>query len=149
MDVPEDLASLLAGPPDVNAHEQAFPFLTVDDQGFPHVALLSRAELDVPDDRSKIFAVVASARTRENLERDGHAGLIAIRGTVAHYAKMTVDHHRVEQDLFGCVLTLADYKADSIGVPMEGVSFRTTAEIAAAEMWQRSSDVLSSLAASG
>jgi hypothetical protein len=31
----------------VGAHDQAFPFITVDDQGLPHVALLSRSEIEL------------------------------------------------------------------------------------------------------
>ena len=38
---------MLEGAPVVGAREQAFPFITVDAGGFPHPALLSRAELEV------------------------------------------------------------------------------------------------------
>ena len=84
MSVPAGLARLLAGRPAIGAREQAFPFLTVDEGGFPHVALLSRAEVGVSPDGSEVLAVVAGRRTRANLERDRRAGLIAVGGTTAH-----------------------------------------------------------------
>ena len=47
MTVPRELVAMLEGAPVVGAREQAFPFITVDAGGFPHPALLSRAELEV------------------------------------------------------------------------------------------------------
>ncbi|HWG02334.1 MAG TPA: hypothetical protein VG164_10890 [Trebonia sp.] len=127
MTVPAGLARLLAGRPDVGAAEQAFPLLTVDDAGFPHVALLSKAEIDVTPDGSAVLAVIASRRTRANLGRDGRAGLIAIGGTVAHYAKLSVVRAIDTPAALGCVLRVAEHKADSLGIPLSPIGFVTTA----------------------
>lgn len=147
MTVPRELASLLAGRPDTGAAEQAFPFLTVDEAGFPHVALLSRAELDVTPDGSDVLAVIASSRTRANLTRYGHAGLIAIAGTTAHYVKLRVLHAIDTPAAIGCILQVTEHKADSLGIPLSPISFVTTPEIARAEDWDASQQLLGRLAA--
>jgi hypothetical protein len=147
MKLPDELARQLAGRPAPGQREQAFPFLTVDAGGFPHVALLSRAELDVGPGQATVLAVVASRGTRENLARDGRAGLIAVSDTTAHYAKLKVVRSRADGDLLGCELELTEYKADSLGIPLSPVAFTATAGLAALEDWRRSDELLRQLAA--
>jgi hypothetical protein len=147
MKVPAVLARLLGGRPVVGATEQAFPFLTVDEAGFPHVALLSRAELGVSPGDGEVLAVVASTRTRSNIERGGVAGLIAVEGTTAHYAKLRVVRTIEAGPVLGCALTVAEHKADSLGIALSPVSFTTTARIAQAEDWAASERLLRALAA--
>jgi hypothetical protein len=144
--VPPVVAGLLRGFPDVNADEQAFPFLTVDERGFPHVALLSRSETDLAPDDEAVLAVVASRRTRANLERDGCAGLIAVSGTSAHYLKLRVVRTIAERDLLGCALEVDDHKEDSIGIPLVPMGFRATAKVEQMEGWSASADMLRRLA---
>jgi hypothetical protein len=147
--VPDDLAALLEGAPEVDADEQAFPFLTVDEGGFPHVALLSRSELDVTPGRTEVLVAVGSPRTTANLRRDGRAGLIAVGGTVAHYAKLRVVRSIESRGLLGCALAVVEHKADSLGIPLEPIGFRTSAEIARLERWEASAQVLRALAGRG
>lgn len=149
MTVPGDLIRLLAGRPDIGASEQAFPFLTVDEAGFPHVALLSRAEIDVTPAGGEILAVIASSRTRVNLARDGRAGLIAVSGTVAHYAKLSLVRVIDTPAAIGCVMQVTEHKADSLGIPLSPISFVTTAEIARMEDWDASEQLLRRLAGTG
>ena len=66
MTVPPELVAMLEGAPVVGAREQAFPFITVDAGGFPHPALLSRAEMEVGpagDDSTRRCAAAGRART--------------------------------------------------------------------------------------
>ncbi|MCI2417406.1 pyridoxamine 5'-phosphate oxidase family protein [Saccharopolyspora sp. K220] len=142
MIVPEDLADLLLGWPDIHVDEQAFPLLTVDEDGFPHVALLSRAELDINADRSAILAVVASTQTRENIRRRGRATLIAVHGEVAHYAKLRTSTTTDQDGLLGCVFDLVWHKRDSLGIPLSPIGFQATAEIVEMEHWARTRSVL-------
>src|SRR5258708_5426608 len=135
MTVPGELARLLTGRPDIGAAEQAFPFLTVDEAGFPHAALLSRAEVDVTPDGSAALAVIASRRTRANITRDGHAGLIAVAGTTAHYVKLSVLRAIETPAAIGCVMRVTEHKADSLGIPLSPIRFVTTPEIAHLEDW--------------
>ena len=135
MDVPAELALLLATWPRPDQDEQAFPFVTVDADGFPHVMLLCTAELLATNDRSALLVAVASATARANLARNGVATLIAADGAAAHYAKLRVqdteefDHFAV----FTC--QLAHYKRDSLGIPLRPMDFRATREIAENERW--------------
>jgi hypothetical protein len=144
--VPGELARLLAGQPVVGATEQAFPFLTVDEGGFPHVALLSRAEIGLNPDGTEVFAAVASRRTRANLEREGRAGLIAVDGITAHYAKLQLMRTIQSVEALGCALRVSEFKADSLGVPLSPISFGVTAEIARLDGWEASRQLLRRLA---
>ena len=148
MTVPGELATLLAGRPDIGAAEQAFPFLTVDEAGFPHVVLLSRAEVDVTPGGSGVLAVIASSRTRANLTRDGRAGLIAIAGTTAHYAKLRLLRAIDTPAAIGCVMQVTEHKADSLGIPLSPIGFVTTPDIARLEDWNASERLLRRLAES-
>ena len=146
MTVPGQLAELLNGRPGVNEHEQAFPFLTTDEAGFPHVALLSRHELEVSSDREEVLAAIYSEHTRANLVRDGRAGLIAIGGPVAFYAKLKVTRTMEAEGLLGCALELADLKEDSYGIPLSPIGFETTEEIAVMDRWDVTARILATLA---
>lgn len=135
MSVPTELALLLETWPRPDQDEQAFPFVTVDADGFPHVMLLCTAELLATTDRSALLVAVASKNARANLARTGVATLIAADGAAAHYAKLRV--HEVEQydhfNVYTC--HLAHYKRDSLGIPLRPMDFHATKEIAESERW--------------
>ncbi|MBF6440228.1 hypothetical protein IU435_27880 [Nocardia cyriacigeorgica] len=129
---------LLRGWPQIGAAEQAFPFLSVDADGFPHSALLSRAELEPGADGTGLLAIIASTRTRSNLMRSRAAGLIAIDGTVCHRMKLALTAWIADgSDLLGCVFTVTGHTPDDIGVPMRPLTFRPTRELAEMENWRR------------
>jgi hypothetical protein len=135
MSVPAELALLLEPWPRPEQDEQAFPFVTIDEDGFPHVMLLCTAELLATNDRGAILVAVASANARANLARSGVATLIAADGAAAHYAKLRVadteefDHFTV----YTCLL--AHYKRDSLGIPLRPMDFHATKEVAESERW--------------
>jgi hypothetical protein len=143
-----DLLDLLRGPAEVGRQEQAFVFLTVDEHGYPNPALLSRAELDAGADGS-VLAVVASTRTKANLAREGLATLIAVEGTVAHYAKLRMLGSVDEAGVVGACFEVVEHKRDSIGIELSPISFRPTAGVAALEHWETSARVLRALASRG
>lgn len=143
--VDDDLVRLLEGAPGIDAQEQAFPFVTVDEAGFPHAALLSRSELEPCRDRDELVAVVASRRTRANIERDGRALLIAVEGTTAHYAKLRLVRSIRDDELLGCAFEVAEHKRDSLGIPLAPITFRTSADLARDERWQVSAKLLDRL----
>ena len=94
--IPTEVVDHLAGSPTPGLPEAALPLLTVDEHGFPHVCLLSRAEVEA--DAEEVRAVIASRRTRGNLERDGRACLVVVSGTTAHYLKMQLTRARAVED---------------------------------------------------
>jgi hypothetical protein len=135
MSVPSELALLLETWPRPDQDEQAFPFVTVDEDGFPHVMLLCTAELLATDDRGALLVAVASANARANLARRGIATLIAADGAAAHYAKLRV-RETEEHDHFAVyTCQLAHYKRDSLGIPLRPMDFHATQEIAENERW--------------
>jgi hypothetical protein len=143
--LPCQLVDLLGGQPGPDSTEQAFPFLTTDPEGFPHVALLSRAEIEVTPDHRRLVAAIASRRTAANLRRTSRATLIAIGGTTAHYLKLSVSHQYEEPGILGCELTPTDLVADSLGIALSPILFRTSAELSQTEQWARSARLLSLL----
>jgi hypothetical protein len=145
VNLPEDVARLLAGAPPVDADEQAFPLLTVDEHGHPHTALLSRAELEPADDRTALFAVVAGAGTRANLRRHPYAALLATDRTICHHLKLRLVRSLAVGSVLGCVFTAAHHERDSLGIPLSPLGFRTTGYLAELEHWRRSADILSAL----
>lgn len=135
MTVPAEVADLLRGVPEIGAHEQAFPFVTVDPGGYPHAALLSRMELEVGPGGDDVRAALRSRRTRANLNERGHATLIAVRGDTAHYVKLNLVRTRVVDDLQACVFEVVEHKPDSLGIALTPITYQVTAEIARAERW--------------
>jgi hypothetical protein len=133
--VPEELALLLATWPRPDRDEQAFPFVTVDEAGFPHVMLLCTAELLATPARDALLVAVASVNARANLARTGTATLIAADGTAAHYTKLRVhdteEHERFT--LYSC--HVAHHKRDSLGIPLLPMGFRATRAVAESERW--------------
>jgi hypothetical protein len=144
MTLPEPLTALLRHRAGMGELAQAFPFLTVDQAGFPHVALLSTMELGVGAD-STVHAVLAGTTTRANLLRTRQATLVAVEGTSAHTLKLALQRAVDVEGLLGAVFTVASHKADSLGIDLTPIGFRPTDELALLERWDRSARVLASL----
>jgi hypothetical protein len=145
LDVPEPVAALVTGRPGVNETEQAFPLLTTDPAGFPHVALVSRSEVEVSADRRRLVAAVASKRTSHNILRTGRTTLVAVGGTTAHYVKLEMVAHHEASGLLGCELAVVDAVADSLGIELSPILFRTSADLARSEHWDRTKELLSTM----
>lgn len=144
MRIPPELVTLLQSWPRPDHDEQAFPFLTVDENGFPHVTLLCTAELHPDGDR--VLVAVASATARANLARTATATLIAADGIAAHYAKLAV-RAEADHDAFTCYTgTLVWYKRDSLDIPLHPMTFRAPAAVADAELWTATRAALTALA---
>ena len=141
-----EVAGLLTGRPVLDVEEQAFPFITIDPAGRPHVALLSRAELEPAEDRDAVLAVTWSPHTTANLQRHGRATLLAVDGTVCHSLKLDLVRSTIDHGLFGCVFRVADHKRDTLGAPLHPLSYRTTPQIAHEEHWENSARALRRLA---
>lgn len=138
------MAGLLRGKPAVGGLEQAFPLLTVDDNGFPHVCLLSRAELQPA--RDEVRAVIAGSGTRRNLERDGKAMLMAADGEAAHYLVLEAVRRLEGESALAVAFRVVDHIVDSAGVPLEGMRFVVGAHLPVSEAWGLSTRLLAALA---
>ncbi|MDT7693735.1 MAG: hypothetical protein QOI75_3102 [Pseudonocardiales bacterium] len=142
--IPVELRSALAGRPTVGDWDVMFPWLTIDDAGFPHVCLLSRAELDA--DRDRVHAVLASPTTISNLRRHPQATLVAIDEHAATYAKLTVARGITDGSWLGVTCTLASVKRDGLPIPLQPPRYLATDTVAASEDWQRAAQLLTRLA---
>ena len=140
--LPEPVAVLVRGAVEAGgAPAQAFPFVTVDAEGFPHVALISGRETDVGGDGSLLVAL-GSPTTRANLQRSGRATLVAVEGETAHSVKLMLRRSFEAEGLLGAVLDVSSHKADSVGVELSAISYVPTEALAALEHWDRSARVL-------
>ena len=145
MNIPEDLAELIRPAGDEQEFDQAFPLVTVDAAGYPHVALLAAAQLGVDDAAALILASVAGANTRRNLERDRRATLLAVDGMALHVAKLDVVTDVEVPDRAGFALRLESHKRDSAGTALHPMLFARSTELVAAERWDTDALVLDRL----
>lgn len=135
VDLPPAVAALLIGLPAHGRTEQAFPVLTVDDAGFPHVCLLSRAQLQPTP--TGLTALVSSQRTRINLLSRGVATLIAVTPGAAHYCKLRLIESIERTWALAAAFELVEHKADRCPVPLSPTTYVPTLELEAAEQWAR------------
>ena len=141
--IPDVVVAVLDGTPRPGVAEQALPFLTVDDAGFPHVCLLSRAEVEA--DAGEVRVAVASTRTRANLERDGRACLVVVETTNAHYLKLRVVRAVEHDGRFGAALELVEHRPDSLGIPLEPMGFTPSDALRELEHWDLSERTLAAV----
>jgi hypothetical protein len=140
MTLPVEVNAALQGWPEADTQEQAFVFLTVDEHDFPHVALLSRAEIHPADD--EVLVAVSGTTTRANLRRAGQATLVVFVADTAHYLKLRAVDSREGEGFTVVAFRVAHHKADSVGIPLRPVSFRTSSDLARFEHWERHREAL-------
>lgn len=138
-----ELVAALAGRPTIGEWDVMFPLLTVDAHGFPHVCLLSRAELDTH--RGRLCAVLASPTTIANLRRDGRATLLAVIDDAAIYTKVELEHAIEDGDWLGIVCRAASTKHDSLAIELRPATYLPTAAVAEGENWARGALLLAQL----
>jgi hypothetical protein len=135
VDLPQAVAALLSGLPARGRAEQAFPVLTIDDAGFPHVCLLSRAQLQPTP--TGLMALVSSRRTRTNLLSRGVATLIAVTPAAAHYCKLQLTESIEQTWALAAAFELVEHTVDRSPVPLTPATYVPTAKLEAAEQWDR------------
>jgi hypothetical protein len=144
--VPPEIVPALAGSPEVGSWEPMFPLLTVDEPGFPHVCLLSRAELD--SDATSVYAALASPTTVKNLTRRPTATLMVIVDDSAYYLKLRVVR-TTGSVLAGVVFEVISSVRDSLAIPLTPPRYLVTSSLPVAEAWAQSAELLSSLTRPG
>jgi len=135
VNVPEAVAAALTTPVEVGVPTQMFPFLTVDDAGAPHCAVVSSTEVAVADDGTELFVVLGGRRSRSYLEASGRATLLAVEGTTLHTLKLTLVASREHDGVFAAALQVADHQADSLGIALVPLGFTPPPDIAERERW--------------
>jgi hypothetical protein len=148
LSVPE-LAAAVRGAPQAGGWDQIFTVAVVDDDGFPHTCLLSRASLGV--DGTTLRMVLASAsRTLAYLRRRPRATVAFIEGEISYAcACEVVAFHDGGHGLTGVATTLTKVRRDTLGIPLTAASFQVTDALAAREAWERSAALLAEMAGPG
>ena len=142
--LPKSIVDALIGYPEVGVSDIMIPLLTVDEAGYPHVCLLSRAELDA--DTNHIYAVIASPVSKSNILRDRQATLIVFAASAAYYSKLDATLIKEDDHLLGVVFTLHSIKEDGDeSFNMEAPRYLPTDAIASMEHWARSRSFLREL----
>jgi hypothetical protein len=145
MTTPPEVVATLAGRPSAGTWEPMFPLLTVDDSGFPHVCLPSRAEL-AADDR-RVYAVLTSRNTIANLSREGKATLVTVGAETAIYVKLTVSESVPDGDRLGVACEVVAVKRDSMQIPLRPPQYLVAAIIGNRELGPRRAHAGPALAA--
>ena len=144
--IPTSIVEALIGYPEAGVSDVIIPLITVGEAGYPHVCLLSRAELNA--DTNHIYAVVASTVSRANIWRDRRATLIIFTVSTAYYCKLDAAVLRDDGDLLGVVFAILLIKEDGDeSFHMEAPRYLPTDAIALKEHWARSRSLLRELLA--
>lgn len=141
--LPVPVLALLAGKPSsASAFDQVIPLLTVDADGYPHVALLSRGQLRASPGGQELLAAVSGARTRASLLSNRRATVILVSDRTAYYLKLDVASTIEHVGRLGAVLRMVRCISDSAGVDLAPMGFRRSTELAAREGWDDDAVVL-------
>ena len=147
MPLPESLVAAIAGMPNSDGEwDSAFELLTVDEDGFPHVCLLSRAECKVVGEY--LCLVVRSTTTNRNLVAKRKAGFVATDGAGATYVKLRVGIvvEGTDENAKAFALECVWQKRDEMPeVPMRPLEFWASARVREVEQWDASLDLLETL----
>lgn len=145
MKVPPAVAAALDRPVVVGSEAQAFPFLTVDDDGAPHCCLLSTTEIEVAPGAEGLHAVIAGRRTRAHLAARPRATLLVAEGTTLHSCTLTVEAAVEHGGVLAVRLALAGHDADSLGIPLRPLGFVPPPGIERLERWDVTAAALAAL----
>jgi hypothetical protein len=141
--LPQEVVTFLAGTPVMGTAEQVVPLLTVDAGGLPHACLLSRAQLDAS--ATEVRAAVTSPATRANLRRSAGALILVTLGDTVHHCKLGVLRAHDSRGVLLLAFELLAHKADTLGIPLEPMTFVASPAIASFEHWDETAGMLGSL----
>jgi hypothetical protein len=89
--LPDSVTTRLSGRDLQSVADQVVIVCTVDDDGFPHVALLSYFEVLATDRRTVRIATYRDSRTTRHARKTGKATLVLVDARVAYYVKAAVE----------------------------------------------------------
>jgi hypothetical protein len=124
---------------------QAFTLLTVADSGYPHVCLLSSAQIRLADDNEAVLASVFGKSTRRHLDNRRLATLVAVGAATAYSVTCRVVDTVDVEDRRGYTLAVDDVVADSAGVELSPLQFHYVSQLADVERWSVDETVLATL----
>ena len=96
-------------------------------------------------DAGEVRAVIASRRTRSNLDRTGRACLLVVEGTTAHSLKLVLVRSHPVDGRLAAAFSVADHSADSLGIPLTPLGYLPTEDLSDLERWDLSARGLAEL----
>lgn len=144
------MTEVFRGVPEVGGEEQAFLLVTAGDDGWPHVCLLSRAEIEASDgDPAEVRLVVRSRRTRAHLAGPGSSGralLFAVVDGAARKWQLRVARTVDAGDAMAAALTVESAEDDRFpGVDLRPLHYTVPASLPSNERWTTSAALLDRL----
>jgi hypothetical protein len=143
--LPDEVVAAVRAAVVVGEAAQAFPFLTVDDDGLPHCCLLSGTELEVAGGGAAVLAVVAGRRTRAHLLARGRATLLVASGTALHTCRLALTRSLEHDGMLAVALDVIGHEADSLGIPLAPLGFVPPADLAGRERWDVTAAALAAI----
>jgi hypothetical protein len=145
--LPDPVVAALAAPVRVGEVAQAFPFLTVSDDGAPHCCLLSTTELAVAPDATVLFVALAARRTRRHLLARGSATLLVAEGTTLHSCRLALSRSLDHDGVLAAALDVVAHEPDTLGIALHPLAFVPPADLAARERWDLTTAALAAIQA--
>jgi hypothetical protein len=96
--LPPPLQFELGTPDDDAAAPPAILLITVDADGMPRLAVMSRAEVSAPDPAHLTLAASSASRTCENLKRSGQAAIWCVLDAAAYTIRAEAQESQSAQD---------------------------------------------------
>lgn len=135
------ITKIISGDPAVNDWEPIFLLLTVDDDGFARVCLLSRGQVEVSADFIK--CVVRGRRTAKNLERNATATFMVSGNAEVFYLRIRISSKKWHtSDTLLLTFSVISEEVDTAGVPLQPFRFFATEELRQVERWEQSKGLL-------
>ena len=124
----------------------------MDDDGFPRVCLLSRAELAAGEraaGEDTVSCVVRARHTIANLRRTGQGLLVVAGGEAAYYVRLRVLATLAEAagGRLAAAFAVIAAEQDTLGVPLRPMAFRASAALRSYERWDENRALLERVAA--
>ncbi len=142
--LPPELCELLDGE-DLEAKVgETFSLLTVDEDGWPNVALLSVGEVLARSPIEVGLALWSGTATTRSVERDGRATLSCVVGPTAYNVRLDARPRASEERLtfFDCDVRAVEADVVDYAVLESGLRFRLVDPAAAVERWRRTVEAI-------
>src|SRR5579883_3392673 len=94
--LPAELRETLSGRDLASKWSQTIPLVTIDDNGFPHFAILSYGEIIATGESEVRIGLYPNSSTTRNIRARPHIAMLMVEGDSIYYLKGTATEHPAE-----------------------------------------------------